>query len=122
MTNLDKKSQLSESGKKEFWERCGFKWSTDTMGDWKDCTYWHNPPDTEEWGATWLPEIDLNNLFKYAVPKLSYLSLDGFWNGDENCFNYAATVGTPEGEYKEHEYYKDPALALFWAIWEVIKK
>ena len=108
--------QPTEAEIKEFWEWCGFKLKEVKFGMSGIVPQWLLQ-DYADWE---LPKIDLNNLFKYAVPKLSYLFLDGFWNGNEGCFNYAATIGAPEGEYKKHEYYKDPALALFWAIWEVI--
>uniref|UniRef100_A0A6M3JNV7 Uncharacterized protein n=1 Tax=viral metagenome TaxID=1070528 RepID=A0A6M3JNV7_9ZZZZ len=66
---------------KEFWEWCGFKVALGKL-------YWY--PDKEFSPARRLPSVDLNNLFKYAVPKLNMPVI--------------------------------PALALFWAIWEVIKK
>ena len=76
MRDSEKKSYPSKSEIKEFWEWCGFSLYEDTEGEWKSCFYWHNPPDTEEWGATWLPPIDLNNLFKYAV---SQSKMDTLW-------------------------------------------
>ena len=70
--------------------------------------------------ATDLP-IDLNNLFRYAVPKLNW------WSIGSGVMNYVVVevriypeigVAYKGGKY---EGYVDPALALFWAIWEVIK-
>ena len=62
------------------------------------------------------PPIDLNNLFEYAVPKLKLMYLC-IWEGFEAHLAIHIT----------HERYKvfvgkaeTPALALFWAIWEVI--
>ena len=107
---------------KEFWEWCGFRRHEDKDGYWKGCFYWHNPPNTAVWGATWLPDIDPNNLFKYAVPKLFKM---GLWyklfsdDGYHFCIIYkdftnddvaASVVGT-----------EDPALALFWAIYKVME-
>ncbi len=65
------------------------------------------------------PPMDLDNILKYAVPKLEGCSVslniapsgDIFWNAkarSEGDSYYATTAG-------------DPALALFWAIWEVKK-
>ena len=49
---------------KEFWERCGFSWSPSPYRD--ERGYWV-APQGEALRA--LPQIDLNNLFEYAVPK-----------------------------------------------------
>ena len=54
---------------KEFWERCGFRWTVSKTGN-----YWvrTDPSGTEGQMEVIIhyPSIDLNNLFKYAVPKL----------------------------------------------------
>ena len=111
--------QPTQEQREVFWEWCGFRLYEDTTGDWKDCFYWHNPPNTEEWGATWLPPIDLNNLFKYAIPKLR----------EENDImltltntDFLAEVTQKSPMVLRLARSKDSALALFWAIWEVIKK
>ncbi len=93
----------------EFWEAC----------EWEE----------NIWGQKNYPELTLDNLFKYAVPKLDIvdhidISTDpirgeryyrvvvkhAMW-GDGQNLNYCEYVG----------FGKDPALALFWAIYEVIK-
>jgi hypothetical protein len=75
-----------------------------------------------EW--TYLPEIpyliDLNNLFKYAVPKLpNNVAVSLVKHGDR--LDYYCRI---QGFYAEDKAIvkanPDPALALFWAIWEVI--
>ena len=123
MPNLEKKSLPSDKEMREFWEWCGFKrankrafhyeWGK-RVADW---LYPADPPYTKRD----LPELDLNNLFKYAVPKLS----------DAWALRITKYVGSPlfhieltyctlkYDEIKRED--KDPALALFWAIWEVIK-
>jgi len=69
----------------------------------------------------YLPEIDLNNLFKWAVPKLSGLSLTTFYTPDFKAIeHYEAWVDIKGRENEVMN--KDPALALFWAIWKVIKE
>lgn len=55
---------------KEFWEWCGFRQDVDGLYILPDCKRW-----TDRSGASinviqFLPKLDLNNLFKYAVPKL----------------------------------------------------
>ena len=87
---------------KKFWERCkaGRKNSYPTA-----------------YGETVYPELDLNNLFKYAAPKLDSLTDMNFyrrgelWKVDLIFHDIPAVRGVNA----------DPALALFWAIWEVIK-
>ena len=64
------------------------------------------------------PLIDLNNLFKYAVPKLLW------WKMGYNSFGCWAEIGTKHiGEgFKVENMGYNPALALFWAIWEVMNE
>ncbi len=125
---------------KEFWEWCGLKWFWNhnpnctcgakddddserswcyhKNGEWELATRFRNEPMT----------INLTNLFKYPIPKLTqkyieleihfdYLAksdswnvalLDGFYDKSES--NYLIAVKND----------KDPAQGLFWAIWEVI--
>ena len=73
----------------------------------------------EWWAELPFPPIDLNNLFKYAVPKL-----DGAWAVrlvhyvDSVNWHAELTYGTLKyGEIKVAD--RDPALALFWALWQV---
>jgi hypothetical protein len=94
---------------KEFWEWCGFK-------PYKGiCGYWI-PPDNK--AADILPELDLNNLFKYAVPKLikelplGTLTLECFNGGKWIC----EFTGYDGAEAEDTNL----SLALFWAIWKVI--
>jgi len=79
----------------------------------------------EEWTED-EPSIDLNNLFRWAVPKVI---AGGHWLGmitTEMSSGTQYTFAIYVQKYKtkpEHEASnKDPALALFWAIWEVIGK
>ena len=62
--------------------------------------------------ASGIPTIDLNNLFKYAVPKVLH------WYIKKVSLNLAtvyACVELADGKVGE-AYDNDPALALFWAI------
>lgn len=120
-------NEPTEAQIKEFWEWCGFRWEyVEEVDD-----GFYNAPDgfTNEHldNNELLPPIDLNNLFKYAVPKLDYkyqsvrifsyyddLNHRMFWfahviNKDTGDVEYAIVVGC-----------ENPALALFWAIWGVI--
>jgi len=103
---------------REFWEWCEFKLQPNVISlgtiDWPDYV-WHdsegNPRPDEG-----LPPIDLNNLFKYAVPKLKHYELNNYW-GEGKHTGWAGIEG---GSY---HFGRDetPKLALFWAIWKVIK-
>lgn len=79
---------------KEFWEWCGLKVIQSADG--------YLMVKNAKGHTSWL-DVDLNNLFKYAVPKVgkNHMGLFAFWIRQ-------AVVED-----------KDPALALFWALWEV---
>ncbi len=92
---------------KKFWKWCGFKVilikeSFATKEHWEIvASYGDVIWDGFNLGSS----VDLNNLFEYVVPKeLDYLPTYRFlfdrW-------------------LEKLEDYPDPALALFWAIWEV---
>ena len=121
----------TQKQQKEFWEWCGFKevtvrarafeivrgkkhsWETKEQR-WlrPNCEFenklypsYHGVPFVD-WE---LPPIDLNNLFTYAVPKLKMErdSLITFlWEWVKDMISND----------------KDPALALFWALWAVMKE
>jgi len=110
---------------KAFWEWCGIKerFESDT-GTW----YYHYPNRVND---IELPPVDLNNLFKYAVPKFQDMgnpvTLEAYEHKGylarvyKDCFTQRPDGSyepflEPIGECKDD----DPALALFWAIWEVI--
>ena len=62
--------------------------------------------------------VDLNSLFKYAVPKLALkiLMMETYKDGFEFCILSEETSGDI---WVGRD--KDPALALFWAIWKVFQ-
>ena len=117
MPNLEKKTQPSDSEKREFWEWCEFKFIKDGYGWGQDS--WLSPlGDT----LLKLPNLDLNNLFKYAVPKLKdnyQYELIGWNEGQHRAVINKFQKGWAETYTIAMD--KDPALALFWAIWEVIQ-
>ena len=104
---------------KELWRWCGF--GMDGVG------IWHCPGGIREYGA--MPKPTLDNLFKWAVPKLQEINneiLVRFMFGSVN----RAGVYQWTKRYSRKKNFewlelgaasdKDPALALFWAIWKVI--
>ena len=80
--------------------QCYYKDETDN-----DIEAWICPPDSEKTVA--FRGITLDFLFKYAVPKLTEMGISGS----------VLYVWLPKIIIDKH----DPALALFWAIWKVIK-
>lgn len=110
-------NQPSEAQVKELWEWLGWRYGVDKADPINPDNLWFPPNST--CCRQPLPPIDLNNLFKYAVPKpidvhFKYdTSYPEHTIGEINCWLYH------KGKvYKGWSY--DPALALFWAIWEVI--
>jgi len=110
---------------KRFWEWCGFKFvenieHSQYFGD-LDFSSWIYPDSG--YRARDLPPLDLNNLFKYAVPKVikkmdtegkvifPILSLWGKWY--DEIIALAGTSLTDD--------YEIITLALFWAIYKVIE-
>ena len=102
---------------KEFWEWCGFLYGEPNE---KTVTY----PNGMEY---YPPDVDLNNLFKYAVPKLFNWSMakDFELCSDteirETGLTQASiqTLAFNNKEFRGSAKHKDPTLALFWAIWNV---
>ena len=99
---------------KEFWEWCGLHYH----GEAGELLVY--APDGTVFNCG-QPRIDLNNLFKYAVPKLdkmgNHLILRSHVYSESlvDSPDYEAEIA---GGIKSHSI--DPALALFWAIWKVI--
>ena len=123
---------------KRFWEWCGFIFDGITdYGKFKNY-YEHEvfyyPNSSVSWQLHYLPKIDLNNLFKWAVPKLR--DKDIAWElrncvlkirGEYQDFTMAKLMWNEKAFWKftnlkwSIEADKDPALALFWAIYKVME-
>jgi len=112
---------------KEFWEGCGWRQLSEGSRGFhhergEKVMNWL-PPDNNDYvyGQTYLPRIDLNNLFRWAVPKLKEFSLIYFITFDHR-FNepdiWLVTVNMEtKSEWLEYEAEnKDPAFALAEAI------
>jgi len=100
---------------KKFWEWCGFAISG---------TRYYLPGITLRY-IVGQPEIDLNNLFKYAVPKLGLNDrIKIGWSpvAGEMLYTVEIIIWSQIG-LNEHLMWtdKDPALALFWAIYKVME-
>ena len=101
---------------KKFWEWCGFT----------DVNYNSLGAIGQKWSGRFggvksgwqYLDIDLNNLFKYAVPKLQYQVILKNIRDGWHCMLFNSEKERPRIEATN----KDPALALFWAIWEAIRK
>ena len=104
---------------KKFWKWCGGEWSG----------YYIRMPDWAGYFSA--PKIDLNNLFKYAVLKLFSWSIGKNWGLQEDfTIKENGIKASVDLHYVDPDKYdqiksseavaEDPALALFWAIWEAI--
>jgi len=91
---------------KEFWEYFGFNYERGRYSGW-----WRL--DNETFAE--LPPIDLNNLFKWAVPKLGLPSYIKFTNLGNSWGASIVNKLSPD------IYDQDPAHALFWAIYKVLE-
>lgn len=123
---VTKMNEPTQEQIKEFWEGCGLHIAEQT---WVDD---HYEPDGQWYDANGhlytgdylygIPVLDLNNLFRYAVPKLIdryggilfVLPQSDFPSWDCKILN------TPNDE-ATFGYGKDPALALFWSIRQVLQ-
>lgn len=103
---------------KKFWAWCGFRLEADI-----DFFWWYLP-DGGHLPLGEQPALDLNNLFKYAVPKLDELGyafeLYRWHEVDWKNAGYGARVYRYTPIVPQPTIMGDPALALFWAIWGVI--
>lgn len=105
----------------EFWERRGLKYEIDEDefkvilpdGDWYN--FGHHA-DIDPTFRDIEPELDLNNLFKYAVPSKEvpsfHLSYEYYLSG----YIYRARVCNRSGIWREGQHETDPAIALYQAI------
>lgn len=104
-----------------FWKWCGFKETRidNYYDDNSRFIGWVYPNNLTK--CTYLPEPDLNNLFKYAVPKLNIFYSVTFGKVAKSNDWAAELCVVGNGNKTAHiGSDSDPALALFWAIWEVI--
>ena len=121
--------QPTEEQIKEFWEWCGIE---PKVTDWERTTVraseatlskegYSLPASSIVYQNIEYPPIDLNNLFKWAVPKVIGL---GKFHGISLSFSSLIeeewTCEVIRTWYRDTETNEDPAFALFWAIWKVI--
>ena len=109
---------------KEFWEWCGFVGVRHNDMPYTTKYLVHNGQKFHK-----CPPIDLSNLFKYAVPRVpKFSSVElyqelGLWEAVVwvNCKKtHQDTSVTYKELFKGKD--EDPAIALFWALWAVIKE
>jgi len=110
----------TEEQVKKFWEHWGFYKEEYPEPDIK---WLYRSPDHTYISFRGYPPIDLNNLFKWAVPKLQ----DNGYQIDIVCFEESGfSVAVFNVIHEEQDIYdannRDPALALFWAIYKVIEE
>ena len=103
--------QPTEAQIKEFLQWCGIQCYYEATENDGGIVAWICPPDSEKTVAFY--GITLDFLFKYAVPKIitrkQYFRLEYPICKSE----WACQVGDIVSSHK------DPALALFWAMWQI---
>jgi len=141
MKKMSNKEPTGEQVEK-FWKWCGWTLRDVTPpGAVHQYISWFTPDGKETEYGSENPCVDLNSLFKWAVPKLRELgwmcrvqysplrdpetfTLITDWTGYASLF--WVKVGEVAKGWEALSYpaviHKDPALALFWAIWELIEQ
>ena len=107
----------TDEQKQKFWEWCGFYQQESQSGQ---SNWWTSTSRT----PMRLPPIDPNNLLKYAAPKLTGYVVSIYpqkLNPTDNEVTYPVTLGLSSGDDYVMRESKDPALALFWAIYKVME-
>lgn len=101
----------TQEQRKEFWERCGFEYGLHLVQH-KTMPYkitgWKSPDGS--WLSEGFPPIDLNNLFRYALPKF----LEEYGEG--------RTLGLLVDWVRaivQQNLWGEEAPALFWALRQV---
>lgn len=119
---MNKKAEPTREELKKFWEWCGFEFGIETSyekyDDYREHEVFYYPNLRRMRGEQLyhLPSPDLTNLFKYAVPKLDAHTL----SKQEGEAEHKASVKF-NGRSSGIVYNADPALALFWAIYQVME-
>lgn len=106
-------NEPTEEQKKEFWERYGFKFGEETSYSKYEDRHKHQvfyyPEGSSSWLLQYLPSIDYNSLFRWAVPKaiqmLADIDLSSKLEAYHKLFDMWLKIGFD-------------ALALFWALWQ----
>ncbi len=104
---------------KEFWEWCGFR-----VGQIGSAVTWYSPTGAIIFGY---PPRDLNNLFKYAVPiarKTIKKACNPPRNSGRHSYDTRHWTRCLFDKWLDEVLIrgKDPAIALFWALWAVMKE
>ncbi len=100
---------------KESWEWCGLEYTAPYWVEVDGVVAFYGESKPEYLGS-----INLNNLFKYAVPKaVEELRIRPDVRHIHNAYGKLFNMWLEKMFYTN---YKDPALALFWALWQVKEK
>ena len=119
-------NEPSEEQIKKFWEKIADEVEVFSGGKHYHFRFGDKWYDGDQIGfATGIPTIGLNNLFKYAVPKLQRDGFGYVLSDSQSKLPHIATfyTGYREGaeDIAESAYDDDPALALFLAINKVME-
>ncbi len=110
---MDNKEPTQEQIK-ELWAWSGIKFKHFKGQGW--C--WYNK-DKQDWYYS-MPNLTLDNLFKYAIPKIPTHDSIAFYEGSDK--KWLCCIDLFDKEVSNQDNRADtPELALFWAIYEIIK-
>ena len=113
--------QPTQEQVKEFWFKFGLR--CDNVGWYVPINEVDAVPDYYIGGLS-TPDLDLNNLFKYAVPKLEPLGYNLLINNDLEMLGWSVCCSNTKSECSiaspmVHCELGEIALALFWVLWQV---
>ena len=112
-------NEPTKEEERKFWEIVGWK-----VIDNGRTSLWYSPEKVKRHPRSYAsymsddpPYIDLNSLFDYAVPKVIAKILESKWNKSHDAYVLLFVWWLAELDITE-----DPAVALFWACYKVLKK
>ena len=109
-------TEISQERIKRFWKWCGFKevfgQETWRFERYKETNHWWEAPNGQRFVDC--PPVDLNNLFKWAVPKLDDWRI---LKDKDGVLAWAYTK-----DHMDNHWHNDPAIALFLAIEKLIEE
>jgi hypothetical protein len=117
-------TEITQERIKEFWEKCGLN----LRHEYESCGV-VGVQTCRKCGALkpaiskscCMPVIDLNNLFKYAVPRVHGVKLQTFERPDTGFYTYEASVFISPTSLPVVSYGDNPVIALFLSVEEALK-
>lgn len=115
-------NKMKQEDRRKLWEWCGFSpnFYDDILSHKQEIYDWQYPKEVDQYkhSEVALPQLTLDDLFKYAVPKLGFEVIDFILLDDNSWVCRLYRVGTSDVTCKATA--RDPAEALASAILKVI--